>query len=78
MLEKWHSFYTALDMPSSVIKSMYYDAARAALRIVFVSGVIYEYRNVPEHVYESMKSSASKGAYLNTFIKNNFEFKKLN
>jgi hypothetical protein len=65
-------------MPSSVIKSMDYDAAAAVLKIIFVSGVIYEYKNVPENVYQSMKSSSSKGAYLNTHIKNNFEYKKLN
>jgi hypothetical protein len=65
-------------MPSSVIKSMDYDAAAAVLKIIFVSGVIYEYKNVPENVYQSMKSSSSKGTYLNTHIKNNFEYKKLN
>jgi hypothetical protein len=64
-------------MPSTVVKNMQYDAVTQTLKIVFVSGMIYEYENVPLNVYQSMKASKSKGKYLNEHIKNKFEFIKL-
>ncbi len=64
-------------MPSSVVHKMEYDAESATLRITFVSGLIYVYKNVPEAVYISMKHSGSKGAYLNQHIKGKYEYEKL-
>ncbi|KAA9038572.1 KTSC domain-containing protein [Ginsengibacter hankyongi] len=65
-------------MPSSVIKNIIYDVTSSTLRIVFVSGMIYDYKDVPESVYQSLKSSGSKGTYLNKHIKNNYHFEKVN
>ena len=65
-------------MPSSVVAAMKYDAEHEILRIIYVSGDIYDYKNVPEDVYKEMKSSGSKGTYLNKKIKGNFEFEKVN
>ena len=64
-------------MPSSVIANMIYDAASATLRVVFVSGAVYEYRKVPAAIYNAMKTSKSKGTYLNQYIKPNYSFKKI-
>jgi len=64
-------------MPSSVISRYSYDSATATLRVVFVSGVVYDYKKVPEEVYEAMKASASKGVYLNKFIKPVYSFEKI-
>lgn len=65
-------------MPSSVIASMSYDAALHVLRIRFVSGLIYNYKEVPEKVFKALKTSASKGAFLNQHIKGKYEFEKIN
>ena len=65
-------------MPSSVIKSFDYNSASAILRIVFVSGIIYEYKDVPETVYQSLKSARSKGIFLNRQIKTHYSFRKIN
>ena len=56
---------------------MQYNEASATLRIVFVSGMVYDYRNVPEDVYRAMKSASSKGTFLNRFIKGRYPFKKV-
>ena len=64
-------------MPSTVIRSFYYDAGKQVLKVVFVSGSVYEYLKVPEEVYLSMKTSSSKGEYLNKIIKGQFDFKKI-
>ena len=64
-------------MPSTVIASMNYNAETATLRVTFVSGVIYDYKNVPEEVYVAMKTSGAKGIYLNQHIKGKYEFEKI-
>lgn len=64
-------------MPSSVISAIRYNSDTATLRIIFVSGMVYDYKNVPEDIYKEMKSSESKGAYLNLHIKGYYTFEKI-
>jgi hypothetical protein len=64
-------------MPSSVIATFSYDPASARLRIVFNSGMIYEYIDVPEEVYNEMKNSGAKGIFLNRNIKGRYKFEKV-
>jgi hypothetical protein len=64
-------------MPSSVISFMRYYPDTSTLRVGFVSGMIYDYKNVPEKVYRAMKSSISKGSYLNRHIKEKYAFEKV-
>lgn len=65
-------------MPSTVVSNMAYDAVTSTLRIKFVSGLVYDYKNVPVEIYQAMKSSGSKGIYLNRYVKGNYTFKKIN
>ncbi|MEP6926273.1 MAG: KTSC domain-containing protein [Ginsengibacter sp.] len=64
-------------MPSSVVSVISYDASSATLRIIFVSGKIYDYRNVPEKIFNAMRTSSSKGTYFNQHIKDYYQFKKI-
>lgn len=64
-------------MPSTVVKSFEYNAATCTLRVVYVSGSIYDYKDVPEREYKMMKASTSKGRYLNKHIKPRYEFKQI-
>lgn len=64
-------------MPSSVILHAIYNSYSATLRVTFVSGLIYEYKNVPEKIYNAMMTSGSKGIYFNRHIKGQYEFKKV-
>jgi hypothetical protein len=63
-------------MPSSVVAEITYDDETEILRIIFVSGMAYDYRKVPLEVYEAMKASGSKWTFFNQHIKGNYEFKK--
>ena len=65
-------------MPSTVISSMKYDPEKEILRVIFLSGAIYDYLNVPQKVYDEMKNAFSKGTFLNRFIKGKYEFEKIN
>ncbi|WP_343304316.1 KTSC domain-containing protein [Chitinophaga niabensis] len=62
-------------MPSTVIKNFSYDNKKSRLYVTFLSGKVYAYLNVPEHVYEEMKMALSKGKYLNEYIKGKYAFK---
>ncbi|HUR66612.1 MAG TPA: KTSC domain-containing protein [Chitinophagaceae bacterium] len=63
-------------MPSFVVAHMEYDLTSQTLRIWYVSGMVYDYKNVPEDVYLALKTSRSKGTYLNQHIKGHYAFKK--
>ena len=64
-------------MPSSVVAGMKYNPEQNTLRVTYVSGHVYEYKNVPETVYEKMKAASSKGGFLNRIIKRDFDFEKI-
>ena len=64
-------------MPSSVISFFSYDTAKAVLRVGYVSGRIYDYKEVPEQVYLDMKAAFSKGTFLNEHIKGKYTFQKI-
>lgn len=64
-------------MPSSVIASFHYNSAQHALDVIFNSGNVYRYLDVPEEVYVDMKNSFSKGTFLNTEIKPKYRYKKI-
>ena len=64
-------------MPSSVVAAMQYNSVTSTLRIIYVSGDVYDYKNVPEEVYREMKAYSSKGTYLNKKIKGKYNFEKI-
>ena len=64
-------------MPSSVIAHIKYNAAAAILRVIFLSGAVYDYLQVPENIYQEMKIAKSKGDFLNRQIKGNYNFRKV-
>jgi hypothetical protein len=64
-------------MPSSVVAQIKYDPDEKYLFVVFVSGDVYRYKDVPEKIYKNFKASISKGTFLNRTIKNRFEVEKI-
>ncbi len=64
-------------MPSSVVAAIKYYPLKSILRVVFVSGSVYDYKKVPEKVYKAMKAAASKGTFLNKYVKGHFSYEKL-
>ena len=47
------------------------------VRVEFNNGHIYEYDDVPEQVFDSLMSARSKGGYLNSQIKERFNYKRI-
>ena len=64
-------------MPSAVVSGIKYDVTNQVLRVYFVSGLVYDYKKVPLHVYQAMVNSFSKGIYLNRYIKGHYDFEKV-
>ena len=64
-------------MPSTVISTMEYDPETRTLKIAYVSGQTYVYRDVPETVYKELKASRVKGSYLRFFVKDKYAFEKV-
>ena len=64
-------------MPSSVVNTFAYDAAVKTLRVVFMSGAVYEYYRVPPAVYDKFLAASSKGIFLNKFIKGIYRYVKI-
>lgn len=56
---------------------MHYDDKSETLRIVYVSGNVYDYLSVPASEFRKMKSATSKGTYLNKHIKKLYPYKKI-
>ncbi|ROI10452.1 KTSC domain-containing protein [Chryseobacterium sp. H3056] len=63
-------------MPSSVIKKYFYKPELKILTIVYVSGAVYDYLDVPQEVFDDFRAAFSKGIYLNKNIKPNFRYEK--
>ncbi len=64
-------------MPSSVVAAINYYTETSTLRIRYVSGAIYDYKDVPKEVYVAMKASASKGTFLRLEIKDKYAFERI-
>ncbi len=64
-------------MPSAVISRYHYNDAQLTLTIVYVSGAVYRYLEVPRQVFENFKAAFSKGTFLNKEIKGKFDFERV-
>ncbi|MCK5601397.1 KTSC domain-containing protein [Candidatus Pacearchaeota archaeon] len=65
-----------IDVQSSNLSQVGYDAETQTLGIVFKSGVLYHYENVPQEVFDELIEASSAGRYFNTQIRNSFSCTK--
>lgn len=62
---------------SSNIASIGYDQASQTLEIEFLNGSIYQYFDIPQHVYGGLMSASSHGQYLAQNIKGYYRYSKV-
>lgn len=62
---------------SSNIASVGYDEANSILEVEFINGSVYEYFDVPEHVYREFMGCGSLGAYLNSRIRGQYRYQRV-
>ncbi len=59
---------------SSNVAGFCYDDSTQVLTVEFNSGTRYDYYDVPNHIYEGMKTAESIGKYLNSEIKGHYRY----
>lgn len=62
---------------SSNIASIGYDANSQTLEIEFLNGGVYQYFDVPQHIYDGIMSADSHGQYLAQNIKGAYRYSKV-
>ena len=62
---------------SSQIKQIGYDKQIKKLRVWFNSGSCYDYYEVPERIWDSLKNAKSKGTFFSENIKGLYTYKKV-
>ncbi|MES3018822.1 MAG: KTSC domain-containing protein [Bacteroidota bacterium] len=65
-------------MPSSVVDTIDYFPESLILRVKFLSGLVYDYKNVPPEIFNALKIAGSKGRFLNFHIKGKYEYDRIN
>lgn len=63
-----------ISVGSSAIVTVCYSYDSKTLLISFISGLQYEYKDVPADIYLSFKYSDSLGKYFNKVIKHKYDF----
>jgi len=62
---------------SSNLAAIGYNPDTAILEVEFLNGSIYEYKNVPQGVYDEFISASSHGSYFNREISKNYPYEKI-
>ena len=63
-----------VQVESSSVGSVGYEAKTATLSIIFRSGTVYSYQGVPSDVHEKFIGADSKGKFFHEFIKESYEY----
>ena len=66
-----------VSVSSSNIRSIGYDKQSATLEVEFTSGDVYQYFNMPDHLYQQFLHTASHGQFLNDHIRYNYRYQKV-
>jgi hypothetical protein len=59
-------------MPSTAIRSLFYDPAKRQLSVTFVTGRRYVYAAVPPDVFAAFETAESRGAFFNHTIRDRY------
>lgn len=62
---------------SSNISSIGYDSESQTLEIEFLNNSIYQYFDIPEHIYNELMESSSKGQYLANNVKGVYRYSRV-
>jgi hypothetical protein len=65
------------EFPGSTVKRASYDSEAQCLVVEFGTGRSYRYKAVPSTVYDWLVRAKSKGAYINSLIKDRYEYEEI-
>ena len=58
----------SVDVNSTAISTAEYQYDKYRLKLTFTNGRSYNYTKVPNHVFEGLRISESKGKFINTYV----------
>ena len=64
-------------MPSTVIRSLFYDSAKSELWVTFVTGRRYVYGDVPPEVFQAFNDAQSRGTFFNHEIRDRYPYREI-
>ena len=62
---------------SSHIASIGYNPEKTELEVEFLSGAVYRYAEVPQHLYQNLMGADSIGAYFADYVQHAYEYEKV-
>jgi len=62
---------------SSNIESIGFDAGSSVLEVEFKGGSVYQYKGIPQGVYNELMEADSAGSFIHRRIKNVFECERI-
>ena len=62
---------------SSTVRAIGYDSQAQTLEVEFLSGWVYQYYGVPDHMHDQMMEAPSKGRFLNMYIRDNYPYSRV-
>ena len=62
---------------SSSLAEIGYDVSTQTMEICFKSGRIYQYFDVPQVIYDELRTAESPGGYLSTRVKGEFRYARV-
>jgi len=66
-----------IPVTSTSIISAGYDPDTKTLELEFVNGNTYQYLDVPQSIYEALLAADSKGAFVNTHVKDHYRYSQI-
>jgi len=63
-----------VNVDSTAIQKAEYEYDSYRLRLTYQSGAAYDYAKVPNFVFEGLRSSKSKGKFINNYILSSYNF----
>ena len=65
-----------VDVDSTAIQTAEYEYDSYRLKLTYQNGSAYDYFKVPKFVFEGLRSSKSKGKFINNYILRQYNFYK--
>ncbi|WGR93654.1 KTSC domain-containing protein [Bradyrhizobium sp. ISRA443] len=62
---------------SSTVAEVGYDPIGRILEVLFKSGAVYQYFDVPQQIYEELMRASSAGGFLNSNVKGQFRYARV-
>jgi hypothetical protein len=75
--EKINGKMIEVSIKSTSLRAASYDTLKENLRVSFINGNIYEYKNVPSTMFTKFRLAKSQGKFFNQNISKGYNFRKV-